>query len=97
MKPVNHLSVWTPARGTRATGVYWEDVARFLATAGLTVSVVNPAQIKAYDPSRLTRSKTDIIDAKLIADFCAERQPAPWQAYTEEEIILRALVLRLDA
>lgn len=39
-----------------ATGIYWEDVAQHLATAGLTVSVVNPAQIKAYGASRLTRS-----------------------------------------
>jgi transposase len=37
-----------------ATGIYWEDSAQFLATQGLTVSVVNPAQIKAYACSRLT-------------------------------------------
>ena len=80
-----------------ATGIYWEDVAQFLATAGLTVSVVNPAQIKAYGSSRLTRSKTDAVDARLIADFCAERQPPPWQARSEAEVALRALVLRLDA
>lgn len=80
-----------------ATGSYWEEAAQFLATAGLTVSVVNPAQIKAYGSSRLTRSKTDAVDAKLIADFCAERQPSPWQARSEAELVLRALVLRLDA
>ena len=61
-----------------ATGVYWEDLAQFLATHGLTVSVVNPAQIKAYSASRLTRSKTDALDARLIAEFCTERQPPPW-------------------
>jgi transposase len=44
-----------------ATGIYWEGVAQFLATADLTVSVVNPAQIKAYATSRLTRSKTDAV------------------------------------
>jgi transposase len=80
-----------------ATGTYWEDIAQYLATAGLTVSVVNPAQIKAYSASRLTRSKTDTVDAKLIADFCAERQPLAWQARSEAEVALRALVLRLDA
>jgi transposase len=80
-----------------ATGIYWEAVAQFLTTAGVTVSVVNPAQIKAYAASRLTRSKTDAVDARLIADFCAERQPAPWQAPSPEEITLRALVLRLEA
>jgi transposase len=80
-----------------ATGIYGEAIARYLVTAGLTVSVVNPAQIKAYGASRLTRSKTDAVDARLIADFCAERQPEPWQAPSQEEITLRALVLRLEA
>jgi transposase len=80
-----------------ATGVYWEAIAQHLATAGLTVSIVNPAQIKAYGASRLTRSKTDTVDAKLIADFCAERQPPAWQPRSEAEVTLRALVLRLDA
>jgi transposase len=80
-----------------ATGIYWEAIAQYLVTAGLTVSVVNPAQIKAYGASRLTRSKTDAVDARLIADFCAERQPEPWQAPSQEEITLRALVLRLEA
>jgi transposase len=80
-----------------ATGIYWEGIAQFLATAGFTVSVVNPAQIKAYGASRLARTKTDAVDARLIADFCAERQPAPWQARSEAEIALRALVLRLEA
>jgi transposase len=80
-----------------ATGVYWEEIAQFLATHGLTVSVVNPAQIKAYSASRLTRSKTDALDARLIAEFCTERQPPPWQARPEAEVTLRALVLRLDA
>ncbi len=60
-----------------ATGIYWEDVAQHLATAGLIVSVVNPAQIKAYGASRLTRSKTDTVDAKLIADFYPQGTSAP--------------------
>ncbi|BBA35449.1 transposase [Methylocaldum marinum] len=60
-----------------ATGVYWEDVAQCLATQGFTVSVINPAQIKAYAASRLTRTKTDAVDARLIAEFCAERLRLP--------------------
>lgn len=80
-----------------ATGVYGEDSAQCLATQGFTVSVVNPAPIKAYAASRLTRTKTDAVDARLIAEFCAERHPPPWQARSEAEIALRALVLRLDA
>jgi len=80
-----------------ATGIYWESAAQFLTQKGFTVSVVNPAQIKAYAASCLIRTKTDKVDAKLIANFCAERHPAPWQAPSEAELTLRALVLRLDA
>ncbi len=81
-----------------ATGTYWEAAAEFLASLdAVTVSVVNPAQIKAFGASRMVRTKTDKVDAKLIAEFCAERHPAPWQAPTPAEQALRALVLRLDA
>lgn len=80
-----------------ATGVYWEGIAQSLSAQGFTVSVVNPAQIKAYGASRLARTKTDAVDARLIADFCAERNPPPWQPYSDDELALRALVLRLEA
>ena len=81
-----------------ATGVYWEAIAEFLAAREkFTVSVVNPVQIKAYAASLLTRTKTDKVDARLIAAFCAERQPEPWQAPSAAERNLRALVLRLDS
>ena len=80
-----------------ATGVYWEAVAEYLATQGMTVSVVNPAQIKAYGQSQLVRTKTDKVDARLIACYCAERHPAPWQAPSANEQALRAMVLRLES
>jgi transposase len=81
-----------------ATGTYWEAVAEYLAAIeGITVSVINPAQIKAFGASRMVRTKTDKADAKLIAEFCFERQPEPWQAPAPAEQILRALVLRLEA
>ena len=80
-----------------ATGVYWEDVAEHLANEGMTVSVINPAQIKAFGASRMVRTKTDKVDAQLIATFCAERKPEAWQAPSAAQQALRALVLRLEA
>lgn len=80
-----------------ATGIYWEGVAEYLAAQEMTVSVINPAQIKAFGVSRLVRTKTDKVDARLIAVFCAERSPAAWQAPSPSEQALRAMVLRLDA
>lgn len=80
-----------------ATGVYWEAVAEDLANHQYVVSVVNPLQVKAFGASRLVRTKTDKVDAKLIADFCKENQPAPWKAPSLKEQELRAMVLRLNA
>jgi transposase len=58
-----------------ATGTYGEALTDYLYDAGHTVSVINPAQIKAYAQSRLSRAKTDKAAATLIAQFCPERRP----------------------
>jgi transposase len=98
------LSVWlakhqapAPHVCMEATGVYWEAVAEYLADQGMIISVVNPVQIKAFGKTRLVRSKTDKIDAQLIALFCASQSPKAWQAPAPAERALRAMVLRLDA
>jgi transposase len=80
-----------------ATGTYWEAVAEYLADAGHTVSVVNPAQIKAFGAAGLVRTKTDKVDARLIAEFCAAQRPEPWQVPSPTLRELRALVVRRTA
>jgi transposase len=80
-----------------ATGAYGESLAAYLHEAGHIVSVVNPAQIKAYAQSRLARTKTDKADATLIAQFCAERCPPQWRPLPAEIQELQALVRRLEA
>lgn len=80
-----------------ATGIYWEASAEFLAAHGMKVSVVNPAQIKAFGSSRLVRTKTDATDARLIADFCRRMAPEAWLPPSPAEQVLRAMVQRLDA
>lgn len=80
-----------------ATGIYWEGVAEHLSDAGFAVSVVNPAQIKAHAGASGVRTKTDVVDAKLIADFCWRQVPAVWQAPSPAIRTLRALVARREA
>lgn len=80
-----------------ATGPYWEALAEYLGDAGYLVSVVNPAQVKAYGAALGVRSKTDAADARLIAEFCAQRKPDAWQAPPVAVRTLRALVARRDA
>ncbi len=61
-----------------ATGSYWVALAVSLHAAGYGVSVVNPAQVHAWAKSLPRRSKTDALDAQVLAQFAAERRPALW-------------------
>src|SRR5574337_89491 len=79
------MSVWRPPA---PIGRPWRSFLPPRPTA--TVSVVNPAQIKAFGASQLVRTKTDRVDAKLIAQFCAERRPEAWIAPSPAEQALRA-------
>jgi len=97
------LQSWLARQGVQqvhacmeATGTYGEALATFLFDAGMTVSMVNPACIKGFAQSELTRTKTDKVDAALIARFCETRRPAVWKPHPQEVRELRALVRRLS-
>lgn len=97
------LRNWLKKRGAKtahvcmeATGIYGEALAEELEQRGYLVSVVNPARIKAYAGSQMTRNKTDKIDARLIADFCRTQKPEPWTPPAPELKELRALVRHLE-
>ena len=79
-----------------ATGNYGEDLAIFLHEAGHMVSIVNPARIKGFAQSELIRTKTDQIDAGVIARFCLAMKPGPWVPPSPEIRALRALIRRAD-
>jgi transposase len=83
--------------GLEATGTYGEALALWLYDAGHVVSVINPAIIHAYAGAQLARSKTDRIDADLIARFTATQHPLAWTPPPPEIRALQALVRRLDA
>ena len=79
-----------------ATGNYGEDLAIYLHEAGHSVSIVNPARIKGFAQSELIRTKTDKIDAGIIARFCLAMKPEAWIPPSPEVRFLRALVRRAD-
>jgi transposase len=98
------LKEWLSKQGSEhihacleATGTYGEPLALFLHEAGQTVSVINPAAVKAFAQSRLSRTKTDKVDAELIARFCQAQAPPAWTPLPAEVRELQALVRRLDA
>ncbi|MGZ6230381.1 MAG: IS110 family RNA-guided transposase [Syntrophales bacterium] len=80
-----------------ATGNYGEDLAICLHEAGHSVSIVNPARIKGFAQSELIRTKTDKIDAGIIARFCLAMKPETWTPPSPEVRFLRALVRRADS
>jgi transposase len=80
-----------------ATGRYGEGVAEHLHAAGHTVSVINPARLKAFGQATLTRTKTDQTDGNLLAEFCRRQQPAAWTPPIAEQRELRALVRRRES
>lgn len=96
------LSAWLTQHGAgrvhaclEATGTYGDALATYLHGDDHLVSIVNPAVIKAYAQSHLSRTKNDRVDAALIAGFCAERRPPAWHPPAPEVQELQALVRRL--
>lgn len=80
-----------------ATGVYHEAVALWFAAASAVVSVVNPAQTKAFGQGLAVRTKTDAHDSHVLARYGALVNPPRWQPPTPEIRELNALIARLDA
>ena len=102
-KGFHQLRRWLKKRGVttlhaclEATGRYGEALALFLYEQGYTVSVVNPARIKAYAASQLSRNKNDQLDARLIAHFCATQKPPTWSPLSPQLRTLRELVRHLQ-
>jgi transposase len=59
-----------------STGDYHTHAVLFFSEQGLGVAVVNPARIKHFGRELGRLTKTDKADARLIAQFAVERQPA---------------------
>lgn len=76
------------------TGVYHEQAALALADAGVTVSIVNPAQVKDFGRGLAVRTKTDGVDSFVLARYGALLKPKEWAPPAPEARILQALLAR---
>lgn len=79
------------------TGMYHEAAALALADAGLTVSLINPAQLRAFAQGIGVKTKTDKEDSTVLARFGAATNPAPWEPPSQSARRLKALLARRDA
>lgn len=79
------------------TGVYHEQAALVLSDAGVTVSIVNPAQVKDFGRSLGVRTKTDGVDSLVLARYGALLNPRVWTPPSQEARTLQALLARREA
>lgn len=103
-KGFEQLATWLRNRKTgqglrvcmESTGGWSENLAVQLVELGCRVSVVNPSRVKAFGQSELLRTKTDGVDAALIARFCKALDPELWAPPAPEIRQLQALLRRLE-
>lgn len=87
----------TPWFVMEATGVYHENLAYFLREHGYQVTVIMPTKLKHYFKSLDTKSKTDRLDARGIAQFGLERPLQAWTPPSAQMRTLKALVREYSA
>ena len=80
-----------------ATSIYHEPLAYWLHDMGVTVYVLNPAQVRHHAKGMGVRSKTDRKDSMMLARYGIERNPKPWQPEPTEVRELKRLINRLEA
>jgi transposase len=79
------------------TGVYHEAAALALTDAGLTLSLVNPAQLRKFAQGLGVKTKTDKADSVVLARYGATQNPPAWQPPSTSVRTLKALLTRRDA
>lgn len=80
-----------------ATGHYWKNLAVALAKAGYKVAVVNPLAIHRFGGEGLKRTKTDALDAVVIAQYGAQKRPDTTEVRDAESDELGELSLMRDS
>jgi len=79
-----------------ASGPYHLPLVAWLQSHDITVSVVNPRQVRDFAKSKGQLAKTDTIDSRLLSQYGTERQPKPTPALPECWQLLAGLVDRRE-
>jgi transposase len=77
-----------------ATGGYERPVVEALQAENIPVAVVNPRQVRDFAKALGKRTKTDTVDAAVLARYAQTFTPAPRPRQTPEMQQLQALVVR---
>ena len=79
-----------------ATGPYYLKLAFYLHSKGYQVSVINPLVIKRFSQMRLSRAKTDQVDAALIASYGLSESLEAWTPPKGYTVTLNQLMALAD-
>ena len=79
-----------------ASGPYYLKLASYLVEKNVEVSVVNPLVIRRFCQMRLSRTKTDKKDAKMIAEYGKSENPAVWAPEPAYMLELRQMQATVD-
>lgn len=86
------------AVGIEATGTYHLKVMEYLRSCSdIQLTVLNPLQTARYLQSDLRRASTDKVSAEVIAQFLAEKTPAPTSFLPEQYQTAKYFVQRLHS
>lgn len=81
-----------------ATGNYSLDLALTLhAAEGIELMVANPSATRQFARAQMRRSKTDRVDAGVLADFAARMEFVAWEPPSEAILELRGIARRMQA
>ena len=85
-------------RVLEATGNYSLDLALTLNAAdGIALMVANRSATRQFARAQMRRSKTDRVDASVLADFAARMEFVPWEPPAEAVLELRGIARRMQA
>lgn len=76
------------------TGGYEQPLALYALERGWQVSLPNPRHVKDWAKGQGRRGKSDRRDARILAQFGAEKRPASWQPVPQPVAELEALLAR---
>jgi len=95
------ITMWLSSKGVSAahvsiepTSIYHELAVEALLSSGHWVSVVNAGHVRSFAAAMGIDTKTDTIDALVLAEFCRARRPAASKPLSEVERQLRDLTRR---
>lgn len=80
-----------------STGTYHEVLCNGLSDTGVHVSIVNPYRIREFAKGMGILTKTDIVDAFVLARYGELKKPTAWIAPPPEVRELKSLIRRRDA